>query len=134
MLSRGLQPVAARVPEEEARLFSPQRRRVWAQEAVLAKHDEAMRLSFAKTPGHVTREEKIARYQMQLEGERGMKYQHADYLPDGGTQIAGMSTQTPSMTANWHDPAFHVNITQTLNKGAPPMRGSMPPHRAFRVA
>ena len=72
MLSRGLQPVGARVPEEEACLFSHERRRVWAQEATLAKHDEAI--------------------------------------------------------------AFHLNYTQTLNTGAPPIRGSMPPHRAFRVA
>ena len=48
MLSRGLQPVGARVPEEDACLFSHERRRVWAQEATLAKHDEAMRLSYAK--------------------------------------------------------------------------------------
>ena len=134
MLSRGLQPVGARVPEEDACLFSHERRRVWAQEATLAKHDEAMRLSYAKRPGHLTREEKIARYQAQLEGERGSKYQHADYRPNGGTQIAGMATHTPSMTANWRDPAFHLNYTQTLNTGAPPIRGSMPPHRAFRVA
>ena len=36
MLSRGLQPVGARVPEEEACLFSHERRRVWAQECELA--------------------------------------------------------------------------------------------------
>ena len=84
--------------------------------------------------GHTTRAEEIRRYQGMIEGDRGMKHVHADYRPDGGTQIGGISTQTTSMTANWESETLFKDITQTLAKGAPPIRGAMPSHLAFRTA
>lgn len=80
------------------------------------------------------RETKIRNYQDLLSGEAGSKYVHADYRPNGGTQLAGMSTHTRSMTADFDNPSFFKSSSTTLAKGAPAIRGAKPPHLAFRVA
>ena len=74
------------------------------------------------------------------------KYLHADFKPDGGTQLAGGSTHggyTPSRTQSIAadvvgegNPKFFGAVAQYISERAgPPGHGNpMPPHRAFRLA
>ena len=138
MLSRGLAPRGP--PAAEGGATSLPRGdgdgRDFRRERALAMHAQVT-AAIASPPawdGHTTRAEEIRRYQGMIEGDRGMKHVHADYRPDGGTQIGGISTQTTSMTANWESETLFKDITQTLAKGAPPIRAAMPSHLAFRTA
>ena len=79
---------------------------------------------------HQTREDKIVHFQRLLEE----KYPHADYVNNGGTQIAGMAVHTPSMTADSQNPGFFKNASTILAKGAPAIRGSVDPMRTFRLS
>ena len=107
------------------------------RDAALEKYwqaSSALAAAPRKDKGHQTRDEKILSYQHMIEGERGSKYQHADYRPGGGTQIAGTTTQTPTMDADFNNPKFWVNASTVLGKGAPPIRGAIGGDRAFRLA
>jgi tetratricopeptide (TPR) repeat protein len=58
--------------------------------------------------------ERAARdFQALLEGQGG-KYTHADYMENGTTQIAGMTTYTPSMTADPNDLAMMSKVKGKL--------------------
>ena len=59
------------------------------------------------------REKKVAQFQALLEGQGG-KYTHADYVENGTTQIAGMTTYTPSMTADPNDLAMMSKVKGKL--------------------
>ena len=59
------------------------------------------------------REKKVAQFQALLEGQGG-KYTHADYMENGTTQIAGMTTYTPSMTADPNDLAMMSKVKGKL--------------------
>ena len=85
--------------------------------------------------GHLTRAQKVQRYQQMIEGDPGMKYVHADFIPSGGTQISGMAVHTTSMTANRNDPTLLKNELSILGAGAAPVgnRGALPPHLAWRA-
>lgn len=108
------------------------------REAALMRHHAAMSTAAVPSPSaagaHMTRAEKVRQYQEMIEGGPGSKYPHADHVPGGGTQIAGMSVQTASMTADFDSPIFFKNASNVLAKGAPAIRGSLDPIRTFRLA
>ena len=131
MLSRGLQPPTPAVDSSplSLSLANEDRRR----EAVNAKYRAAMRVATARNSGDV-RSDQIDDYCAVISGLPGTKYEHADYQPNGETMLGSMRTKTPSMTNDWRDPEFFTNVSKTIGGGAPPIRGSMPSHRAFRLA
>ncbi len=79
------------------------------------------------------RAQKVRQFQALLEGEGG-KYVHADYKPDGGTQIGNYVSTTPSMYAKWDSPSMFKESSTILGRGAPPIKKSVSSNRAFRVA
>jgi hypothetical protein len=62
------------------------------------------------------RERKTRQYQDLLAG-RGGKYTHVDYVPNGATQIGGITSQTPSMTADFTNPKMLSQVKGRLAAG-----------------
>ena len=137
MLSRGLQQRSAASTSGVGAL--PTGESVdWRREAALARHQQAMSFTPPRreedADHHLTRAQKVQRYQDLVGGGPGSKYAHADYRAGGGTQIGGGATQTNSMTAGFDNPGFFKNASTILSKGAPAIRGSLDPTRSFRLA
>ncbi len=88
-------------------------------EAVKARHSR--RAANLKPPDDV-RALKTRQLQALHEG-RGGKYVHADYVGNGVTQIGGLTTRTPSMTA---DGALPSRVGAALAKGKWPARVNGP--------
>lgn len=133
MLSRGLAP--STTPRHDGALTtalpwqeSPDEARL----AALKQHQQRKSKPLVVSD----REAQIRAYQDLVSGgaDGTGKYAHADLRPNGGTQIGGSSTSTPSMTADFDSPTLFKTSSTILGKGAPPIRGAMPPHLAFRVA
>ena len=138
MLSRGRR-TATREKADESCTSLPLGDRIdFRQELVLAKAREAWDLP--ERP--LGREPAITHLQETFQ----WKYVHADFKPDGGTQLAGGSTHhgyTPSKTQSIaadvigpNNPRYFGAIAQYISERAgPPNHGNpMPPHRAFRLA
>ena len=136
MLSRGLQQRSA-APTSGVGALPTGESVDWRREAALARHQQAMSFTPRReedTDHHLTRAQKVQRYQDLVSGEPGSLYAHADYRTGGGTQIGGGATQTNSMTADFDNPSFFKNASTILSKGAPAIRGSLDPTRSFRLA
>lgn len=76
------------------------------------------------------REQMTKQLQALLDG-RGGKYVHADYVPNGATQIGGMRSMTPSMTAGPIEGQF-AGVATKLGAAGPPRIRNLPSD--FRTA
>ena len=72
----------------------------------------------------------MKQFQALLEG-RGGKYVHADFVDNGATQIGGMTSCTPSMTAGptsmgGYTPGQFVSVTAQIAAAGPPRIRNLP--------
>ena len=84
------------------------------QQAYLERH-----AARAIRPPANIREQKTRQYQALLAGSGG-KYIHADYVNNGATQIGGMTSMTPSLTAK--DPISLAAASKLAAAGPPRIR------------
>jgi hypothetical protein len=141
MLSRGLQPPSPR-PDDEITALPMKDTRDWRIDRAQKHHRDAMNSAVAAPPGEITRQQQVDQYLRMLDPGPGGKYPHADYLPGGRTQIAGMSVNTQSMCADTSAENTTLFKEMTTALGYPPHLSSNPfterrpnpPHRTFRVA
>ena len=73
---------------------------------------------------------RVEQFQALLDG-RGGKYVHADYVQNGATQIGGMTSMTPSMTAG-NKPGQFGTVASKLAGAGPPRIRNLPSD--FRTA